>query len=95
MVLLGVELRSVFVALAEGLCDLGESLRLKASVMGRRAVSLFKYALAFALQLRKSKENVSQGGQAATGLHVALIWLPFEGQPRLACWTSVHLGYPG
>jgi hypothetical protein len=40
MVYLGVEHGSVRVVLAEGLCDLGGSLRLKASVMGRRAVPL-------------------------------------------------------
>jgi hypothetical protein len=43
MVFLGVEPRGVGVVLVEGLCDLGGggSLRLKASVMGRRAVPLF------------------------------------------------------
>jgi hypothetical protein len=40
----------------------GESLRLKASIIGcRRAVPLFIYMLVFALQLRKSTENLSQG----------------------------------
>jgi hypothetical protein len=39
----------------------GGSLRPKASVMGRRAMTLFDYALAFALQLRKSTENLRQG----------------------------------
>jgi hypothetical protein len=95
MVFLGVEPRTVRVVLAEGLCGLGGSLRLKGSVMGRQAVPLFNYALAFALQLRKSTENLSQGSGAATGLLVAPVLLSFEGQPRLACWTSVHLGYPG
>jgi hypothetical protein len=86
MVFLGVEPRSFGVALAELLRELGGgiSLRLKPFVM---AVPLFNYALAFALQLRKSTENLSQGSQAATGLLVAPTWL--------ACWTSVHLGYPG
>jgi hypothetical protein len=44
MVFLGVEPRSVGVVLAEGLCGLGESLRLKASVMGRRALPLLPSA---------------------------------------------------
>jgi hypothetical protein len=59
MVFLGVVPRNVGVALAEDLCDLGGSLRLKASVMGRRTVPHFGYALALALQLRKSTENLS------------------------------------
>jgi hypothetical protein len=38
----------------------GGSLRLKASMIGcRRAMPLFIYTLAFALQLRKSTENLS------------------------------------
>jgi hypothetical protein len=64
-------------------------------MMGRRTVPLFNYALEFALQRSKSTENLGQGGRAATGLPVAPTWLSFEGQPRLASWTSVHLGYPG
>jgi hypothetical protein len=95
MAFLGVESRSVRVALAEGRCDLGGSLRLKASVMGRRAVPLFNYALVFSLQLRKSTENIGQGSRAATGLLVAPTRLSFEGQPWLACWTLVHLSYLG
>jgi hypothetical protein len=86
MIFLEVEPRSAGVALAEGFCDLrGGSLRLKASVMGRQAVPLFNYALAFALQLRKSTENLSQGSRAARGLLVAPTWLSFEGLPWLAC----------
>jgi hypothetical protein len=43
----------------------GGSLRLKASVIGcRRAVPLFIYTQAFALQLRKSRENLSQSSRA-------------------------------
>jgi len=41
------------------------SLRLKASMIGCRwSVPLFTYTLAFALQLRKSMENLSQGSRA-------------------------------
>jgi hypothetical protein len=39
---------------------------------GRRAVSLLNYTLAFATQLRKSTENLSQGSRV-----VALTWPPF------------------
>jgi hypothetical protein len=56
---------------------------------------LFNYAVAFALQLRKSTENLSQGSRAATGLLAAPTWLSFEGLPRLAWWTSDHPGFPG
>jgi hypothetical protein len=42
----------------------GKSLQLKASMIGgRRAVPLLNYTLAFALQLRKSTENVCQGSR--------------------------------
>jgi hypothetical protein len=53
------------------------------------------YALAFALQLRKSTENLSQGSRAAWGLLVAPTWLCFERLPRLACWTSDHPSFAG
>jgi hypothetical protein len=53
------------------------------------------YALAFALQPRKSMENLSQGSRAARGLLVAPTWPSSEGQPRLSCWTSDHPGFPG
>jgi hypothetical protein len=56
-------------------------------------VPLLNYTLAFVLHLRKGTENLSQGSLVATGLLVAPTWLSFEGQPRLACWTSVHPGY--
>jgi hypothetical protein len=62
--------------------------------LGRRALPLLNYILASALELRKSNENFSQGSQEATGLLVAPTWLSCEGQPRLACWKSVELGYP-
>jgi hypothetical protein len=61
--------------------------------LGKRAVPLLYYTLAFELQLTKITENVSQCSRAATGLLSASTCLPFEGQPRLACCTSVHLGY--
>jgi hypothetical protein len=75
MVFLVVGPGSVRVVLAEGLCDWGGTLRLKASVTGRRAVPLFSLCPAFALQLRKSTENLSQGSRAARGLLVAPTWL--------------------
>jgi hypothetical protein len=39
--------------------------------------------------------NLSQCTPVATIPPVAPTWLPFGGQPRLACWPSVHLGYRG
>jgi hypothetical protein len=84
MAFLGLEPSSVGVASAEGLHD-----------WVRRAVPILNYTLTFALQPRKSTENLSQCTPAATVPLVAPTWLPFEGQPRLACCTSVHLGYRG
>jgi hypothetical protein len=81
---LGVEPRSVGVAFSW-----------RPPRLGRRAVSFLNYTLASALQQRKSTENLNQGSPVATGLPVAQTWLSFEGLPRLACWTSVHLGFPG
>jgi hypothetical protein len=53
------------VALAEGLSDFGEGIILAEGLhdWGMRAVPLFSYTLAFALQLRKSTENLSQGSR--------------------------------
>jgi hypothetical protein len=57
---------------------------------GRRAVPFFNYTLAFALKLRETTENLSQGSRVIGDyLLRRLGW-----QPWLACWTSVHLGYP-
>jgi hypothetical protein len=61
---LGVEPRSVGIAFADGLCDLGKiTLAEGLHVWGRRAESLLNYTLAFALQLRKSTQNLSQGSR--------------------------------
>jgi hypothetical protein len=62
---LGVEPRSVGIALADGLCDLGGEITLAEGLhdWGRRAVSLLNYTLEFALQLRKSTEKLSQGSR--------------------------------
>jgi hypothetical protein len=62
LVFLGVESRSVGVVLAEGLFDLGgitSAEGLRDGEAGRAPFS--SYALAFALQLRKSTGNLSQG----------------------------------
>jgi hypothetical protein len=63
---LGVEPESAATDLPDGLCDVGvgkitfsEGLR----DWGRRAMILTNYALAFALLLRKSRENLSQGNR--------------------------------
>jgi hypothetical protein len=63
MVLLGVEPGSVGVVLAEGLCDLGGSLRLKDSVLGRRAVPLFSLCPGIRLTTEE-KQGKPQSGQA-------------------------------
>jgi hypothetical protein len=50
------------IALPEGFYDLGESFWLRASMIGRGGPCPFpNYTLEFALQLRKSMENLSQG----------------------------------
>jgi hypothetical protein len=51
------------IALADGLCDLRGEITSAEGLRdwGRRAVPLLNYTLAFALQLRKSTENLSQG----------------------------------
>jgi hypothetical protein len=54
------------IALAEGLSDFGGGgiiLAVGLHDWGKRAVSLFCYILAFALQLRESTENFSQGSR--------------------------------
>jgi hypothetical protein len=60
---LGFEPRGVVIALADGLCDLREEIASAEGLRdwGRRAVPLLNYTLAFALQLRKITENLSQG----------------------------------
>jgi hypothetical protein len=57
MVFLGVEPRSVRVVLASGLCDLGGITSAEGLRDGEAGRAPFLYALAFALQLRKSTEN--------------------------------------
>jgi hypothetical protein len=62
MVFLGVEPRSVGVVLAEGHCNLGGITSAEGLCDGEAGRAPFShYALAFALQLRKSMENLSQG----------------------------------
>jgi hypothetical protein len=53
------------IALAEGLSDFGGVIILAEghNDCGMRAVPLFSYTLAFALQLRKITENLSQGSR--------------------------------
>jgi hypothetical protein len=104
---LGVDPRSVGVEVAEGLCALGGGNHFgwRPPLWGGGPCPLYHYALAFALQLRKSTENFSQGSRAAWGLLVAPTWLTFEGLPRLACldvrsprfprWLQSPLDRPG
>jgi hypothetical protein len=63
--------------------------------MGRRGVPLFSLCPGIRLKTEKNTENISQGRRAAIELFVAPTWLSFEGLPRLACCTSVHLCYSG
>jgi hypothetical protein len=94
MVFLGVEHKSVRVVLAEGLCELGGITSAEGLRDGGGWTCPFShYALAFALQVRKSTENLSQGSRAARGQLVAQTWLSFEGLHRLSCWTSDHKGF--
>jgi hypothetical protein len=52
------------IALPEGFYDLGESFWLRASMIGQGGpCPFFNYTLAFALQLRKSTGNLSQGSR--------------------------------
>jgi hypothetical protein len=97
----GVELRSVGTALADGLCELrgggGITMAEGLHEWGRRTVSL-KYILTFALQLRKSTKNLSPGSRAVRNYSLRRLGclLPSsEGQPRQACWASVHLSPVG
>jgi hypothetical protein len=57
-----VEPRSVGIILADGLYDIGgKPLQLKTSMIGESGLYHFlNYTLSFALQLRKSTENLSQ-----------------------------------
>jgi hypothetical protein len=64
----------------------GGAFWLKATII-RVAGPLLNYTLAFALQLRKCTENLSQVVEDYSLRRLGR-------QPRLACWTSVHLGYP-
>jgi hypothetical protein len=53
--------KKCWIALADGLCDLGaKSLQLKASMIGKAGHAAFNYTLAFAFQLRKTMENLCQ-----------------------------------
>jgi hypothetical protein len=56
---------------------------------------LFNYILAFALQLRKSTEHLSESSRAATGLLVAPTWLYLRDSlswPAGRQFTSLTLG---
>jgi hypothetical protein len=70
MVFLGVEPRSFGVVLAEGLCELGGTLRLKASVMGRRDVPPFSLCLGIRLTTEKKhgKHQERQPSSPGTAL---------------------------
>jgi hypothetical protein len=65
MVFLGAEPRSVRVVLAEGLCDLGGPLRLKASVKGRRVMPLFSLCPGIRLTTEE-KLGIPHSGQPSS-----------------------------
>jgi hypothetical protein len=68
----------------------GGSVRLKATMSGcRRAVLLFIYTLALALQLRKSTENLSHGSRTLLDTACCVDLAALCGWPRLASCTSV------
>jgi hypothetical protein len=95
MAFLGVEPVSFGVTLAEDLCDLGGGgIRLKATVIGEVGRASFELYPVICLTTEKKHGNPSQGNRAATGPLIARLGC-LEGQPRLACCTSVHLDYPG
>jgi hypothetical protein len=79
---LRVEPGSVGVALAEGLRDWGG---------GPCPFWLKPWNLPYNWgKARKTSVRVAEQPQDYS---LAPTWLSFEGQPRLACWSSVHLGY--
>jgi hypothetical protein len=85
---LGVGPKSVEIALAHGICDLGAATLVEVlGGCGRWAVPLLNHTLAFALQLRRSAENLSQGSRLRCLLRDSLGW------PREHQFTSVARGY--
>jgi hypothetical protein len=70
--------------LAEGLCDLGgDHFGWKPPWRGGEPCPFSHYALAFALQLRKSTENLSRGR-----LKPKLVWIIFKTSARIARKTQ-------
>jgi hypothetical protein len=85
---LGVGPRSVGMALADGLCDLGgKSLELKASMTGEGGPCPFELCLGICLATEEKHGKPQSGLPSSWRLLVAQTYLPFYGQPRLACWT--------
>jgi hypothetical protein len=74
MVFLGVEHGSVRFDLAECLCDLEGSLRMKASVMGRRAVPLISLCPGIRLTTKEKRGKPESRQPNSPGLFVAPNW---------------------
>jgi hypothetical protein len=51
----------------------------------KKSVSLLNYTVAFALQLKKSTENLSHGNRVVKTALAAATWLSFERQPQVVC----------
>jgi hypothetical protein len=79
--------RSVVIALTYSLCELGRGGggKTPASIIREdEALPLLNYTLAFALQLRKSTENLSKCSRVVR-LLLSPTWLLFEGMTGLPC----------
>jgi hypothetical protein len=92
---LGIEHRSIGVVLAEGPCDL----RLITSAEGLRdgeadsAPFELYPGICLATEEKHGRRQTVYPSSHSTARCAHLV--SFEGEPRLACCTSVHLGYPG
>jgi hypothetical protein len=95
MVFLGDERGRVRVVLAEGLSDVGGSLRLKAFVMGRWAVPLISLCPGIRLTTEEEHGEPQSGQPSSPGTARCADLAVFGGLPRLVCWTSDHPGFPG
>jgi hypothetical protein len=89
---LGVEPRSVWIAIADGLCDLGE-IRFGRTPpsLGKAGVPLLNYTLAFALQLRKSTENLSQGSRVVGDYSLRRVGRLFRDSLGWSCFPAQTL----
>jgi hypothetical protein len=73
----------------------GGLLRLKASVMGRRAVPLFSLCPGIRLTTEEKHGKPLSVQPSSPGTSRCADLAVFVGLPRLACWTSDHPGFRG